>query len=74
MVRLVRAIFENGVFRPLDGLEGLPERCAVRLRVETVSADGGRLCDHAGLWNPEDADEIAALIESEFEQIDAREW
>ena len=74
MVRLVRAIYENGFFRPLDGLQGLPERTPVRLRVEEVAADGGRLSDFAGTWKPDEADEIGALIEAEFEQVDPREW
>jgi predicted DNA-binding antitoxin AbrB/MazE fold protein len=74
MVRLVRAIYENGVFRPLDALQGLPDQTAVRLRVEEVAVDGGRLSDFAGRWKPEEADEIGALIEAEFEQVDPREW
>lgn len=74
MIRSVRAIYENGVFRPLESLEGLQERAAVRLRVEEVPAGDGRLSDFAGLWNREDADEITAIIEAEFEQVDPREW
>ena len=74
MVRLVRAIYENGVFRPLEALDGLLDRSAVRLRVEEVAVDGGRLSDFAGMWKPEEADEIGALIEAEFEQVDPREW
>jgi predicted DNA-binding antitoxin AbrB/MazE fold protein len=74
MVRLVRAIYENGVFRPLEPLDGLLDRSAVRLRVEEVAADSGRLSDFAGMWKPEEADEIGALIEAEFEQVDPREW
>ena len=73
MVRLVRAIYENGVFRPLDALEGLPDRSSVSLRVEHGPADGGRLSDLNGLWSREDADEIGALIETEFERIDPRD-
>ncbi len=36
MVRSVRATYENGVFHPLDAVEGLPERAAVNLRVEAL--------------------------------------
>lgn len=70
----IRAIYENGVFRPLEALEGLPERTAVRLRVEEVPVDSGQLSDLAGLWSAKEADEIGALIEAEFEQVDPREW
>jgi len=68
MVRLVRAIYENRVFRPVDALQGLPDQTAVRLRVEEGPVDGGRLSDFAGMWKPEEGDEIGALIEAEFEE------
>lgn len=74
MVRLIRAIYENGVFRPLDALDGLLDRSAVRLRVEEVPANGGRLSDFAGSWKADEAEEIEAMIEAEFEQVDPREW
>jgi predicted DNA-binding antitoxin AbrB/MazE fold protein len=74
MVRLVRAIYENGVFRPLEALDGLPDRSAVSLRVEAISTDGGRLSDYAGRWSRVEAEQIEARIEAEFEQVDPREW
>jgi predicted DNA-binding antitoxin AbrB/MazE fold protein len=74
MVRLVRAIYENGVFRPLEGVEGLPDQSAVNLRIEHANANGGSLSEFAGLWARDEAEEIEALIEAEFERIDPREW
>lgn len=74
MERQVRAIYENGVFRPLEALEGLPERAAVRLRVEEVPVGGGRLSDFAGLWSAAECEAIEARIEREFEQVDPRDW
>jgi len=74
MVRTVRAIYEEGVFRPLESLEGLADRTTVRLRVETSPGDAARLSDFAGLWDASEADDLAARIEAEFERIDPREW
>ena len=74
MERQIRAIYENGVFRPLEALEGLPDRAAVRLRVEEVSVDGGRLSDFAGLWNADECEAIETRIEAAFEQVDPRDW
>jgi predicted DNA-binding antitoxin AbrB/MazE fold protein len=74
MVRSVRAVYENGVFRPLERLEGLAERATVRLRVETPSAEGGRLSEFAGRWTGEEADEIASLIDAEFERVNPSDW
>lgn len=74
MKRLVRAIYEKGVFRPLEALQGLEDLAAVRLQIEETPANGGCLSDFAGIWTVADADEIGALIEAEFEQVDPREW
>ena len=74
MIRKIRAIYEEGVFRPLDSLKELPDRTTVQLHVETVARDGGRLSDFAGLWTEQEADEVAALVEAEFERIDPRDW
>lgn len=73
MVRSVHAIYENGAFRPLEALESLPDRSSVRLRFEEFAPDSGRLSDFAGRWTAEEADKIAAVIEAEFERIDARD-
>lgn len=74
MVRTIRAIYEEGVFRPLDSFEGLPDRTTVRLRVETAASDGASLSSFAGLWSEQEADEITAIVEAEFEGVDPREW
>lgn len=68
MVRIIRAIYEKGVFRPLESIEGLPDRANVRLQIETSpTGPAPRLSDFAGIC---EADEIAAIIEAEFERID----
>ena len=36
----IHAIYENGVFRPLDAVE-LPEKCEVELSVRATTAEGG---------------------------------
>lgn len=74
MVRLIRAIYEDGVFRPIEAFLGLPDRSPVQLRVEAASPNTGCLSDLAGRWSKEDAEEIEALIEAEFERIDPHDW
>lgn len=74
MVRTIRAIFDKGVFRPLESLEGLPDQTPVRLRIEAPDGGGGRLSDFSGLWTEQEADEVAAIVEAEFEQVDTRDW
>lgn len=70
VVRIVRAIYEKGVFRPLDAVEGLPDRTNVQLQIETLpTGPVPRLSDFAGIWDAAEADEIAAIIEAEFKHV-----
>jgi len=74
MVKLVSAVYENGVFRPLEAVEGIPDKSAVRLRVEAPSPAGGTLDEFSGRWTAEEADEVGAIIEREFGRVDPSEW
>ena len=74
MTHKVEAIFENGVFRPLQPVSGLDERSRVRLSVEAESANGQDLTDCIGILPDEDAAEMLRIIESEFERVDLRDW
>jgi len=38
MTRMIRAIYENGVFRPLD-TPNLPDQQQVRLTIESIASD-----------------------------------
>lgn len=69
----LKAVFENGVFRPLRRPRGLAERHEVTL---TVTSEEGvsSLADFAGRISPDDAEEMRELIEREFGRVDPREW
>ena len=60
MKETLRAIFENGVFRPLKRPKGVVEHREVTLIAGRVSSD--------------DAQEMREIIEREFEHVDPREW
>lgn len=74
--RVVEAIYENGVLRPLEPL-GLAEQSRVNVTLDTeVETSPGaavvRAC--AGSLPPEDARELREIIAQEFEKVDDREW
>ena len=69
----LKAVFENGVFRPLRRPEGLADRSEVTLTV-TVDKRPSSLADFAGRISSEDAQEMREVIEREFERVDPREW
>ena len=72
MTRTLDAVYENGVFRPVEPLEGIDENSRVRIQVDTGTRHP--LADAIGILSDEDAAEMRRLIEEEFETIDARDW
>ena len=73
MKETLRAVFENGVFRPLKPPKGLAERHEVTLTV-TIEEGPSSLRDFAGRISSDDAQEMREVIEREFEHVDLREW
>ena len=72
MTKTLDAIFENGVLRPVEPLEGIAEKSRVRVRVETGPAH--RLAGVIGILGDEDAAEMRRVIAEEFESVDPRDW
>lgn len=64
----VEAIYERGILRLLEPLEGFPERCKVRVTVEAVEPHP--LSDCVGIMSNEDAEEMRRIVEEEFERKD----
>ena len=73
MTKTLEAVYENGVFRPLERPEGIPEHGHVTLTVMS-EAQRSSLADLAGCISPDDAQEMRAIVEREFERVDLREW
>lgn len=74
MTEEFEAIFENGVFRPTQPIEGLPEHTRVRVSVDIPGPSRSRLTDCVGTLPDADAAELLEIIASEFERVDARDW
>lgn len=68
-----KAVFENGVFRPLRMPRGLPEHREVTLTV-TIDETPSSLVDFNGRLSPDAARELREIVEREFERVDPREW
>ena len=73
MKETLRAVFENGVFRPLKRPQGLAERREVTLTV-TVEEGPSSLADFGGRISSSDAQEMREVVEREFEHVDPRDW
>ena len=67
------AVYEDGVFRPLQPPTGLTEHRRVTLTV-TSETGPSSLADLAGSVSHADAQDMREIIEREFERVDPREW
>jgi len=73
MKKEIHAIYENGILRPLEPLEGIPEKSEVELTIQSPPSPPD-LKDLFGTLPKEDADEMKKIIEEEFEKVDLNEW
>jgi hypothetical protein len=69
----LRAVFENGVFRPLRQPKGLSEHREVTLTVTAEDAPSS-LADFGGRLSADDATDMQEIVAREFERVDAGEW
>ncbi len=74
MTRTINAVYEAGVLRPLQSLDGIAEHAQLRLTIESVEPAGNGLADCIGILPDEDASEMRRIVESEFEQVNLDEW
>lgn len=74
MTRRINAIYEGGVLRPLQALDGLDEHTQVRVTIETIDTSGDGITGCVGTLPDEDAEELRQIVEREFEQVDQNEW
>jgi predicted DNA-binding antitoxin AbrB/MazE fold protein len=71
MKTAIAAIYENGVFRPLQPLPDLRDRDQVHIIIEKQHSP---LADCIGVLPDDAAAEMRLVIEREFEKVDADEW
>ena len=70
----VEAVYEKGVFRPLEPLEGFAEQSKVKITIEREEIPPHPLLQFAGILSDEEAAELQYIIEEEFERIDPNAW
>ena len=74
MTRSIEALYEDGVLRPLEPLDGLAEHSRVRLTLELGDTIAHPLTECIGTLPDEDAEDMLRIIEAEFEKIDLDAW
>jgi predicted DNA-binding antitoxin AbrB/MazE fold protein len=70
--RVIEAVYEDGVIRPLKPVKGLAEHTRLRVTIEEIRPH--LLTECVGVLSDEDATEMKRIIEEEFEQIAEDDW
>lgn len=73
MKKIIHAIYENGVLKPLEPLEEIAENSEVELAIQYPPVREA-LKDVFGILPKEDADEMRKIVAEEFEKVDMNEW
>ena len=74
MSKTLEAIYEDGVFRPVNPIKGFKKRQKVAITVEKPPKKKHPLEGLCGILPDEDAIEILKIIEDEFEKVNINEW
>lgn len=74
MTKTVNAIYEHGVFRPLEPIEGIMENTEVEVTVSVKREGSHPILRFAGILSEEDANMMMKMVEDEFERVNPDEW
>lgn len=73
MKKIIHAIYENGVLKPLEPIGEIPEKSEVELAIQYPTKPHP-LKDIFGILPQEDADEMRKIVDDEFEKVNLNEW
>lgn len=62
MTQTINAVYEGGVLRPLETLDGIAEHAHVKLIVESVESSAGGIADCIGTLPDDDAAEMRRIV------------
>lgn len=73
-IKTVEAVYESGIFRPLQTLQGIAENSKVRVMIEYEPVSSEPFKQFAGILSNEEAEALQATINAEFETVDLNGW
>jgi predicted DNA-binding antitoxin AbrB/MazE fold protein len=74
MTRTIEAIYENGVLRPIQPLEGIEEKSRLQVTLQVSSSPRPAFDPGIGVMPDEDAEAILRAVQEECERVDLRDW
>jgi predicted DNA-binding antitoxin AbrB/MazE fold protein len=74
MPKIIEAIYEDGVLRPINPIKGLKKHERVAITVEKPSKKKHPLAGLCGILPDADAAEMLKTVKEEFEKVDINAW
>ena len=74
MTKTIHAIYEHGILRPLEPIEGLRENTEVEVTIAVKQKELSPILRFAGILSEEEASKMLRIVEEEFERVNLDEW
>ncbi|MGR3311589.1 MAG: antitoxin AF2212-like protein [Candidatus Brocadiales bacterium] len=74
MTKTIHAIYEHGILRPLEPIEGIKENTKVEVTLTVEKEVSHPILRFAGILSEEEANRMLQIVEDEFEGINPDEW
>ena len=78
MVKRLHAVYEHGILRPLEPIDGIEENAEVELTLSidlSIEKKGIHpILRFAGILKEEEADQMMKAVDDEFERVNPDEW
>lgn len=74
MTKTIHAIYEHGILRPLELIEGIGENTEVEVTLAVKQKELSPILRFAGILSEEEANTMLRIVEEEFERVNPDEW
>ena len=74
MTKIIHAIYEHGILRPLEPIEGLRENTEVEVTIAVKQKELSPILRFAGILSEEEANKMLRIVEEKFERVNLDEW
>lgn len=74
MTKTIHAIYEHGILRPLELIEGIGENTEVEVTIAVKQKELSPILRFAGILSEEEANTMLRIVEEEFERVNPDEW
>jgi len=74
MTKTIHAIYEHGILRPLEPIEGIRENSEVEVTIAVKQKEVSPILRFAGILSEEEANKMLRIVEEAFERVNLDEW